>query len=275
MTMRLSMSSFAGTARTEVAVGTSSEDSMLVTTRALAPRMGVCVASLSGPDALGASASRGLGVMDAAGSGRVLGVSLAVGAGAGAAVAGGGRRPRRAVRARRPEPAGGWPARARGRRPGSGPWPGRGRGRGRGAGAVGRAGGRRGGRPARGGGRVAAQGTLTRRVVLEEVPPRAVDAVAVLLVLLVQLVDQPLVGSEGGQGVAGRGLLGHGGCASFSAGRCRGVGTRSSLSPLLARHAVGRASGARAATAGMPCSRHTGRRHRRPPVAPAEGVDVS
>src|SRR6478609_1230653 len=89
MTMRLSMSSFAGTARTEVAVGTSSEDSMLVTTRALAPRMGVWLASPSGPDAFGASASRGLGVMDAVGSGRVLGVSFAVGAaaGAGAAVA--------------------------------------------------------------------------------------------------------------------------------------------------------------------------------------------
>ena len=70
MTMRLSMSSFAGTARTQVAVGTSSEDSMLVTTRALAPRMGVCRASPSGPDAFGASASRGFGVADAAGSGR-------------------------------------------------------------------------------------------------------------------------------------------------------------------------------------------------------------
>ena len=53
MTMRLSMSSLAGTARTEVAVGTSSEDSMLVTTRALAPRMGVWLASPSGPDAAG------------------------------------------------------------------------------------------------------------------------------------------------------------------------------------------------------------------------------
>src|SRR3954454_13606751 len=41
MTMRLSMSSFAGTARTLVAVGTSSEASMLVTTRAAGPRSGV------------------------------------------------------------------------------------------------------------------------------------------------------------------------------------------------------------------------------------------
>jgi hypothetical protein len=38
MTMRLSMSSFAGTERTDVAVGTSSEDSMLVTSHSLAPR---------------------------------------------------------------------------------------------------------------------------------------------------------------------------------------------------------------------------------------------
>ena len=38
MTMRLSTISLAGTARTEVAVGTSSEASMLVTTRAAGPR---------------------------------------------------------------------------------------------------------------------------------------------------------------------------------------------------------------------------------------------
>ena len=44
--------------------------------------MGVWRASPSGPDAFGASASRGFGVTDAAGSGRVLGVSLAAGAGA-------------------------------------------------------------------------------------------------------------------------------------------------------------------------------------------------
>ncbi len=38
MTMRLSTSSLAGTARTDVAVGTASEASMFVTTRAAGPR---------------------------------------------------------------------------------------------------------------------------------------------------------------------------------------------------------------------------------------------
>ncbi len=89
MTMRLSMSSFAGTARTVVAVGTSRLDSMLVTTRALAPRMGVVLASLSGPAALGAAASRGLGVVDAVGSDRVGAASFAAGAVAAGAVAAG------------------------------------------------------------------------------------------------------------------------------------------------------------------------------------------
>ncbi len=40
-TTRLSISSLAGTARTEVAVGTVSDPSMLVTTRAAGPRSGV------------------------------------------------------------------------------------------------------------------------------------------------------------------------------------------------------------------------------------------
>jgi hypothetical protein len=39
-------------------------------------------------------------------------------------------------------------------------------------------------------------------VPLEEVPPGLVDAVRVLLVALVHLVDQPLVGTEVGEGVA-------------------------------------------------------------------------
>ena len=61
MTMRLSTSSLAGTARTEVAVGTSSEDSMFVTTRAPAPRMGCERDSSSGPVCFGACGSRGIG----------------------------------------------------------------------------------------------------------------------------------------------------------------------------------------------------------------------
>jgi len=56
---------------------------MLVTTRALAPRMGVWLASRRGSVARGASASRGFGVTAADGSERVAGVSLAAGAGAG------------------------------------------------------------------------------------------------------------------------------------------------------------------------------------------------
>src|SRR5215217_147389 len=86
MTIRLSMSSLAGTDRTDVAVGTSSEVSMFVTTRALAPRIGVREASPRGPDARGASGSRGFGVVAAAGSGRAGGASLL----SGDAVAGGG-----------------------------------------------------------------------------------------------------------------------------------------------------------------------------------------
>ena len=75
MTMRLSMSSFAGTARTDVAVGTSSEDSMLVTTRAAAPRRGVCTSSSTGFwAAAGFCSSRGVG---SAFFGSALGSALA------------------------------------------------------------------------------------------------------------------------------------------------------------------------------------------------------
>ena len=142
MTTRLSMSSLAGTERTLVAVGTPSEASMFVTTRAAGPRSTVTVPS--GGGALGAGA-----------------VGAGVGAGASA------------------------PAR----------W-GRGRLRGR-------------GRDRRRGGRLG-DGPGARPVVREEVPPRVVDTVAVGEVLLVELVDEPLVGAERRQGVGGRGRVRHG-----------------------------------------------------------------
>src|SRR5215212_7711988 len=50
MTMRLSHSSFTGTERTEVAVGTDRESSMLATVRAGAPRRTVYVRWSSDPD---------------------------------------------------------------------------------------------------------------------------------------------------------------------------------------------------------------------------------
>src|SRR6476469_4224010 len=62
MTTRLSISSLAGTARTLVAVGTWRLDSMLVTTRAAAPRSGLTSPSLTGPVGRLAGASRVLGV---------------------------------------------------------------------------------------------------------------------------------------------------------------------------------------------------------------------
>ena len=65
MTTRLSISSLAGTARTLVAVGTWRLDSMLVTTRAEAPRSGLTSPSLTGPVGRFAGASR---VIGAAGS---------------------------------------------------------------------------------------------------------------------------------------------------------------------------------------------------------------
>ena len=71
MTMRLSTSSLAGTARTLVAVGTASEASMLVTTRALAPRMGELSGWLTAPSDFAAPGSRVLGAWldDAVGAG--------------------------------------------------------------------------------------------------------------------------------------------------------------------------------------------------------------
>src|SRR5690242_15440695 len=62
ITTRLSISSLAGTARTLVAVGTWRLDSMLVTTRAEAPRSGLTSPSLTGPVGRLAGASRVIGV---------------------------------------------------------------------------------------------------------------------------------------------------------------------------------------------------------------------
>ena len=90
MTMRLSMSSLAGTARTLVAVGTSREDSMFVTTRALAPRIGTSSPSVMVVGAAGASMSRGFGadgVEAVAGSLVGFGEGVVAGAASGAAAA--------------------------------------------------------------------------------------------------------------------------------------------------------------------------------------------
>jgi hypothetical protein len=57
MTMRLSASSLAGTARTLVAVGTVSEAFMFLTTAAAAPRRGLCLPPATG--AAGAFAADG------------------------------------------------------------------------------------------------------------------------------------------------------------------------------------------------------------------------
>ena len=65
------------------------------------------------------------------------------------------------------------------------------------------------------GGRVVgALGGAVRLVIREEVPPRSVYRVGIFEVLLVKLVDQPLVGTEVGSGLAGGGsrrLSRHGG----------------------------------------------------------------
>ena len=59
---------------------------------------------------------------------------------------------------------------------------------------------------------------LVGLVALEEVPPRGVDRVLVLEVLLVQLVHEPLVGAENGTGRVRIRLLGHAGIAHFRCG---------------------------------------------------------
>ncbi len=56
---------------------------------------------------------------------------------------------------------------------------------------------------------------LTRPVVLEEPPPGLVDRRLVGQELLVELVDEPFVRPECCNRVTGRGLIGHGECASF------------------------------------------------------------
>src|SRR3954468_21321326 len=60
ITMRLSASSLAGTARTLVAVGTVSETFMFLTTAAEAPRSGGCLPAAIGVAGLGAAAAAGL-----------------------------------------------------------------------------------------------------------------------------------------------------------------------------------------------------------------------
>ena len=186
MTVRLSMSSLAGTARTLVAVGTARLAFMLVTTRAAGPLSGV------GPD--------GAGLVDATGCGP------ADSAAAGFAPADGSS-PRRPS-ARQPSAGSAWSP-GRGLRldrrlllhrrgpVGAGPGAGRGRGRGGGGGRGGT-----GGLPAG----VTAVGAASlgrapveRLVVLEEVPPRLVDRALVLQVLLVELVHEPLVRPEVGR----------------------------------------------------------------------------
>ena len=88
MTTRLSMSSLAGTARTLVAVGTWSEDSMLVTTRAAGPRSGETFSVTSASGFLGATfTSRGVGLVSGFCSARAVGAELGAGLLAGGAVA--------------------------------------------------------------------------------------------------------------------------------------------------------------------------------------------
>src|SRR3954465_14098852 len=81
ITMRLSASSFAGTARTLVAVGTVSETFMFLTTAADAPRRGDCL-----PAATGAA-----GVLVAGAAGLALAAGAAACSGSGGGGAGGGR----------------------------------------------------------------------------------------------------------------------------------------------------------------------------------------
>src|SRR6185369_8109458 len=86
ITMRLSASSFAGTARTLVAVGTASEASMFCTIRAATPRSGTrfsvpAVAPL--PVVVAAGAGDGVVAGRATGAGRVGAAAVTEGAGAG------------------------------------------------------------------------------------------------------------------------------------------------------------------------------------------------
>src|SRR3954447_14560881 len=76
MTIRLSMSSLAGTARTLVAVGTSSDADMFLTTAAAAPRS-TCSSS---PSAVGTVAAAALAAGAAGGGGAAAGAAGAAGA---------------------------------------------------------------------------------------------------------------------------------------------------------------------------------------------------
>ena len=168
MTMRLSASSLAGTARTLVAVGTVSETFMFLTTAAAAPRSGLCLPAATGVAGFGGG--RGAAWLGGLGGRRAaLGGSAAGSARRPARPAGCGRRGGRGL--------GGAPA----SRPAAAPWPAA-------AGAVGR----------RGAARcaVAAADRAARPVVGEELVPGLVHAGRVGEVLLVHLLDQPLVGAE-------------------------------------------------------------------------------
>src|SRR5688500_4017904 len=91
MTIRLSASSFAGTARTLVAVGTVSDMFMFLTTAADAPRSGDCLPVATGGAAAGfvaGAAALGSGLGSALGSGLGSGVAAAFGSGAGLSWAG-------------------------------------------------------------------------------------------------------------------------------------------------------------------------------------------
>src|SRR4051812_304379 len=84
MMMRLSMSSLAGTARTLVAVGSSSDCSMLATMRAAMPLSGLVSAPAAGAGPVAGLAAAGLA---AAGAGACVGAGTALGVGVGAALA--------------------------------------------------------------------------------------------------------------------------------------------------------------------------------------------
>src|SRR4051812_13550165 len=99
MTMRLSASSLAGTARTLVAVGTVSDTFMFLTTLAAAPRRGLCLPAATGAaGGLGAGFSGGFagafsaGALDAGAAAVVVafGVTWRDGAGESSAGAGAG-----------------------------------------------------------------------------------------------------------------------------------------------------------------------------------------
>ena len=239
MTTRLSMSSLAGTARTLVAVGTVSDVSMLVTVRALAPRSGLTSSWLTASVCLGRLGLAGLGGLLARRSRRRCGLLVLGLVGDGLVGCG-----RRACRCSWPASAGvaaaaAGAAAARGRRRAGAA---AGAAAGAGAGAAGAA---AAAAPARRGAAGAARRRRSpldavaaspsapsrRLVVLEEGPPRLVDRVLVVLVLLIQLVHEPLVRPEGRHGVVGRGLVGHGGYASFVASTMTGQIRAPSLSP--------------------------------------------